>query len=119
MPLSRQSFRQIVDETHKVLAATINATPLQHNQYLSEMHDANIWLKREDLSVVRSYKLRGAYSFFYNAIAEGEGAEFVCASAGNHAQGFAHACRHFNKKGWGVHAGDHTKAKNIQDKILW
>ncbi len=93
-------FRQCVDENHKLLSATIDQTPLQLNQYLSEMHDANIWLKREDLSAVRSYKLRGAYSFFIRALADGDNSEFVCASAGNHAQGFAHACRHFGKKGW-------------------
>ena len=98
------SFCQCVDDTHQLLSVTIDATPLQFNQYLSEKHGANIWLKREDLTPVRSYKIRGAYSFFtkfINASATtSEKSEFVCASAGNHAQGFAHACRHFEKKGW-------------------
>ena len=75
------------------------ATPLQRNAHLSERFGADIWLKREDLSPVRSYKLRGAYAFFSAALAVGDNAEFVCASAGNHAQGFAHACRHFGKNG--------------------
>ena len=95
-----KSFRQLVDENHELLSSNIDVTPLQLNQYLSEKHDANIWLKREDLTPVRSYKIRGAYSFFNRALAYGDNQEFVCASAGNHAQGFAHACRHFKKKGW-------------------
>jgi threonine dehydratase len=97
---SSKSFRQMADETHRQLSKYIAATPLQFNQYLSDLHGANIWLKREDLSPVRSYKLRGAYAFFNEALAVGDNAEFVCASAGNHAQGFAHACRHFGKNGW-------------------
>jgi len=91
-------FCQLVDDTLKQLSTTLDATPLQLNQYLCEKHNAKIWLKREDLSPVRSYKIRGAYSFFNKAVGQSE--EFVCASAGNHAQGFAHACRHFGKKGW-------------------
>ncbi|MCP4182920.1 MAG: threonine ammonia-lyase IlvA [Hyphomicrobiales bacterium] len=90
----------MADETHRQLLKFIVATPLQFNRYLSDLHNANIWLKREDLSPVRSYKLRGAYAFFNEAVAVGDNAEFVCASAGNHAQGFAHACRHFGKNGW-------------------
>ena len=65
-----------------------------------ERTGARIFLKREDLSPVRSYKIRGAFNFFRNALAGGtEAALFVCASAGNHAQGFAFVCRHFGKKG--------------------
>ncbi|TIT58175.1 MAG: pyridoxal-phosphate dependent enzyme, partial [Mesorhizobium sp.] len=57
-------------------------------------------LKREDLTPVRSYKIRGAFNFFRKALAAGNNAAlFVCASAGNHAQGFAFVCRHFGKKG--------------------
>ena len=97
---SIKQFRQAVDQTHKLLAKTLDATPLQFNNYLSEKHEAKIWLKREDLSPVRSYKIRGAYSFFNKAMEAGDTSEFVCASAGNHAQGFAHACKHFGKKGW-------------------
>ena len=72
------------------------ATPLQRNDHLSNVYDADIWLKREDLSPVRSYKLRGAFN------AMGKQADkdvFVCASAGNHAQGVAYVCRHLKKKG--------------------
>ena len=100
MNQSSKPFRQKADETHRQLSKFIAATPLQFNQYLSDLHGANIWLKREDLSPVRSYKIRGAYAFFNKALAVGNDAEFVCASAGNHAQGFAHACRHFGRNGW-------------------
>jgi threonine dehydratase len=75
-------------------------TPLQLNDYLSRKTGAKIFLKREDLSPVRSYKIRGAFNFFRKALAHtGEGTLFVCASAGNHAQGFAFVCRHFGVKG--------------------
>ncbi len=100
MTQSPEDFRKLVDDTHKLLSSTLDVTPLQFNQYLSEKHGAKIWLKREDLSPVRSYKIRGAYSFFNKAMAEKSAKEFVCASAGNHAQGFAHACKHFGIKGW-------------------
>lgn len=75
-------------------------TPLQLNEYLSDRYSAQIYLKREDLSPVRSYKIRGAF----NAMSKRrqshpEQRNFVCASAGNHAQGFAFACRHFGVTG--------------------
>lgn len=71
-------------------------TPLQRNAHLSQLFGADIWLKREDLSPVRSYKLRGAF----NAMRKRPDADlFVCASAGNHAQGVAYMCRHFGKTG--------------------
>ncbi|KQZ99753.1 threonine dehydratase [Mesorhizobium sp. Root157] len=75
-------------------------TPLQQNDYLSRKFGARILLKREDLTPVRSYKIRGAFNFFRKTLAAGNEAElFVCASAGNHAQGFAFVCRHFGRKG--------------------
>ncbi|CAG0909167.1 unnamed protein product [Cyprideis torosa] len=70
-------------------------TPLQRNDHLSQRYDADVWLKREDLSPVRSYKLRGAF----NAMRKQKAALFVAASAGNHAQGVAFMCRHFGRKG--------------------
>lgn len=75
-------------------------TPLQRNAHLSERFDADIWLKREDLSPVRSYKIRGAVNAMRKVLAVQPAQEiFVCASAGNHAQGVAFACRHFGKRG--------------------
>ncbi|WP_170349569.1 threonine ammonia-lyase IlvA [Ruegeria atlantica] len=71
-------------------------TPLQRNAHLSDRYGADIWLKREDLSPVRSYKIRGAF----NAMRKQQGQElFVCASAGNHAQGVAYMCKHLGVKG--------------------
>lgn len=72
-------------------------TPLQRNDHLSARYGAEIWLKREDLSPVRSYKIRGALNAMRKVIAEQD--TFVCASAGNHAQGVAYVCRHFGVKG--------------------
>ncbi|MBW8636700.1 threonine ammonia-lyase IlvA [Hoeflea sp. WL0058] len=75
-------------------------TPLQLNEFLSNRYNARIFLKREDLSPVRSFKIRGAFNFLRKAIEKDADADrFVCASAGNHSQGFAFACRHFARHG--------------------
>lgn len=71
-------------------------TPLQRNALLSDRFDADIWLKREDLSPVRSYKLRGALNAMRK---QADRQLFVCASAGNHAQGMAFMCRHMQVRG--------------------
>lgn len=68
-------------------------TPLQTNLNLSERYGANILLKREDLQIVRSYKIRGAYNKMAQMPPETTAKGVVCASAGNHAQGVAYACR--------------------------
>ncbi|HSF65056.1 MAG TPA: threonine ammonia-lyase IlvA [Paracoccaceae bacterium] len=90
----------------KARAATValrdlfDPTPLQRNDHLSARYGADIWLKREDLSPVRSYKLRGAFNAMRKVRArQPEQGHFVCASAGNHAQGVAYACRHFGVRG--------------------
>jgi len=67
-------------------------TPLQENLNLSERYKANIFLKREDLQVVRSYKIRGAYNKMASLSPDELAQGVVCASAGNHAQGVAYAC---------------------------
>ncbi|MCA8867152.1 MAG: threonine ammonia-lyase IlvA [Rhodobacteraceae bacterium] len=75
-------------------------TPLQKNEYLSKRYGAEIYLKREDLSPVRSYKIRGAFNAIRKHLDAHSGqVRFVCASAGNHAQGVAYVCRHFGVKG--------------------
>jgi threonine dehydratase len=71
-------------------------TPLQQNLNLSERYEANILLKREDLQIVRSYKIRGAYNKMSQLPSD---SIVVCASAGNHAQGVAYACRVMKIKG--------------------
>ncbi|WP_424931221.1 threonine ammonia-lyase IlvA [Amaricoccus macauensis] len=82
------------------LRSLFEPTPLQQNAYLSARCGAEIWLKREDLSPVRSYKIRGAFNAMRKSLdAQPERRNFVCASAGNHAQGVAYACRHFGTRG--------------------
>jgi threonine dehydratase len=94
------SFKQDVDAAAVALRDLFPETPLQFNDHLSARYGAKIFLKREDLSPVRSYKIRGAFNFFRKAIAAGARDRiFVCASAGNHAQGFAFVCRHFGVNG--------------------
>jgi threonine dehydratase len=98
--LAMTNFAEKVAAAASGLRELFPETPLQENDYLSKKTGARILLKREDLSPVRSYKIRGAFNFFRKALAGGNHADlFVCASAGNHAQGFAFVCRHFGKKG--------------------
>jgi threonine dehydratase len=77
----------------------VHKTPLQLNRNLSKKYNCNVYLKREDLQVVRSYKLRGAYNMMSSLSAETLQKGVVCASAGNHAQGFAFSCKKLNAKG--------------------
>lgn len=74
-------------------------TPLQHNLNLSEEFSAGIYLKREDLQIVRSYKIRGAFNKISGLTSEETARGIVCASAGNHAQGVAYACNRLNIHG--------------------
>ncbi len=96
----KSKFIEAVELAAEQHRSVIAETPLQRNAFLSNRYDSDIYLKREDLTPVRSYKIRGAFNFFRKAILEGgETQKFVCASAGNHAQGFAFACKHFGVKG--------------------
>ncbi|MEO6733920.1 MAG: threonine ammonia-lyase [Ferruginibacter sp.] len=74
-------------------------TPLMLNHNLSRQYQCNVYLKREDLQVVRSYKLRGAYNMMSNLPVGQLQRGVVCASAGNHAQGFAYSCKKLAVKG--------------------
>jgi threonine dehydratase len=74
-------------------------TPLQRNPRLSELYGAEIYLKREDLQEVRSYKIRGAYNKMSLLSQEQKERGVVCASAGNHAQGVASACAKMKVRG--------------------
>ncbi|NNF24227.1 MAG: threonine ammonia-lyase IlvA [Rhodobacteraceae bacterium] len=94
------------------MRALFPATPLQRNNFLSSRYNAEIYLKREDLSPVRSYKIRGAFNAMRKAIKARKTTDFVCASAGNHAQGVAYACRHF-----GVHGVIFMPVTTPQQKI--
>jgi len=93
-------FRDTARAAEAAMRAVFPPTPLQRNDHLSERYGADIRLKREDLSPVRSYKLRGAFNAMRKVLAARPGtAQFVCASAGNHAQGVAFMCRHFGVRG--------------------
>lgn len=93
-------FAQSARQTTLALRDLFPETPLQRNDHLSQRYGAEIWLKREDLSPVRSYKLRGAFNAMRKVRKANPGqGHFVCASAGNHAQGVAFACRHFGVRG--------------------
>ncbi len=74
------------------LAEILNPTPLMHNRSLSERYGAEVMLKREDLQMVRSYKIRGAYNKIRSLTPDLTERGIVCASAGNHAQGVALSC---------------------------
>lgn len=90
-------FIQAARAAERAMRDVFPQTPLLRNDHLSDRFGADVWLKREDLSPVRSYKLRGAFNAMRKVI---PGASvFVCASAGNHAQGVAFMCRHFGVRG--------------------
>lgn len=93
-------FAQNARFTTAALRDLFDPTPLQRNDHLSARYGAEIYLKREDLTPVRSYKLRGAFTAMRKVrAAQPDQQHFVCASAGNHAQGMAYACRHFGVRG--------------------
>lgn len=75
------------------LDGVVLKTPLQFSINLSEKFQASIYLKREDLQQVRSYKIRGAYNKISHLNAQQKTKGIVCASAGNHAQGVAYSCQ--------------------------
>lgn len=77
---------------HHMLREVVVQTPLQRDAMLSAQYGCDVYLKREDLQVVRSFKLRGAYNMIRNLSMEELSKGIVCASAGNHAQGVAFSC---------------------------
>ncbi len=81
------------------LRGVVTRTELQLNRSLSRKYQCNVYLKREDLQMVRSYKIRGAYNMMSSIAKEVLQRGVVCASAGNHAQGFAYSCKKLNVKG--------------------
>jgi len=81
------------------LGGVVTHTPLLPNANLSEVYNCNLSLKREDLQVVRSYKIRGAYNKIATTPKSILKNGVVCASAGNHAQGVALACKLLQVKG--------------------
>ena len=91
-------FIKKIDTLQKKMieSGIIRNTPLELNKRLSKKYNCNVYFKREDQQIVRSFKIRGAFSKIINLR---NPSEIVCASAGNHAQGFAHLCNELNIKG--------------------
>lgn len=83
---------EAIDRASEVLSEILEPTPFMKNNNLSDTYEANIYLKREDLQMVRSYKIRGAYNKIRTLEPELLKKGIVCASAGNHAQGVAFSC---------------------------
>jgi threonine dehydratase len=89
----------MVEAASARLAGVVATTPLDPNPRLSELHGSQVWLKREDLQTVRSYKVRGAYNLIAQLDDGARAVGVVAASAGNHAQGLAYACSALGVRG--------------------
>lgn len=97
--MTPDAFATSVAEAAARLSGVARTTPLQHSTRLSDATGAQVWLKREDLQVGRSYKLRGAYNLLAGLGDAERAAGAVCASAGNHGQGVAYACARLGIRG--------------------
>jgi threonine dehydratase len=100
-----------IDEAAQRISGVVLRSPLQYSERLSEATGATVYLKREDLQTVRSYKLRGAHNLLMQLSEDEIAAGVVCSSAGNHAQGFAMACRSM-----GIHGRVYVPAKTPKQK---
>jgi threonine dehydratase len=100
-----------IDEAAQRISGLVATSPLQFSERLSGITGAQVYLKREDLQAVRSYKLRGAYNLLMQLTPQEKDAGVVCSSAGNHAQGFALACRSM-----GIHGRVYVPAKTPKQK---
>lgn len=105
-------------EAEQRIRDVVKRTPLEYNLHLSEQYGADIYLKREDLQVVRSYKLRGAYNKIISLTEEERSKGVVCASAGNHAQGVALSCKKLGIKGTIFMPGP-TPRQKISQTEMW
>jgi threonine dehydratase len=110
-PLTNSISAADIDEAAQRISGVVLRSPLQFSERLSEATGANVYLKREDQQAVRSYKLRGAHNLLMQLSAEEMAAGVVCSSAGNHAQGFAMACRSM-----GIHGRVYVPAKTPKQK---
>lgn len=90
--MGKELLEEII-KAGQALKGIIHKTPLQRNDILSERYNCNLYLKREDLQVVRSFKIRGAYNLIQSIPSDQLRNGVVCASAGNHAQGVAYSCK--------------------------
>ena len=110
-----QSGAARVDAAYEALAGVAVRTPLQRSDRHSAAIGGRVWLKREDLQAVRSYKLRGAYFLIASLSPEDAARGVVCASAGNHAQGVAYACAQARGQGADLRARHHAAAEAQPD----
>jgi threonine dehydratase len=92
-------LREDIDAAYETVRPIVRRTPLEFSERLSAEYNARIFLKREDLQTVRSYKIRGAYNCMSRLPADQREHGVVCASAGNHAQGVALSCRLLKMRG--------------------
>ncbi|MBR2569050.1 MAG: threonine ammonia-lyase IlvA [Paenibacillus sp.] len=94
MEMEKMNVRmEDIVRAHHTLKEVIVRTPLQRDPNLSAKYDCNVYLKREDLQIVRSFKIRGAYNKIRHLQPDELERGIVCASAGNHAQGVAYSCQ--------------------------
>ncbi|WP_430971719.1 threonine ammonia-lyase [Sunxiuqinia rutila] len=103
---------QNVNRAKLTLNEILSSTPLMENMNLSEQFGASVFLKREDLQIVRSYKIRGAYNKIKSLSQEELRNGVVCASAGNHAQGVAYSCQKL-----GIHGKIYMPTTTPRQKI--
>lgn len=105
-----------IEKAYESIKNIITRTPTGKSINLSEQYKANIYLKREDLQVVRSYKIRGAYHKIVSLSQSEKDKGIVCASAGNHAQGFAYACQKLGISGkiYMPHTTPNQKVKQVK-----
>ncbi|MGV0603838.1 threonine ammonia-lyase IlvA [Mycolicibacterium sp. XJ1904] len=106
-----------IDEAAQRIADVVLRSPLELSDRLSDATGAAVYLKREDLQPVRSYKLRGAHNLLMQLSPDELAAGVVCSSAGNHAQGFAMACRSMGVRGRVYVPGKTPKQK--RDRIRY
>lgn len=95
IPKSSENIIQLVQNAHQQMLShkdIVVTTPLQKHSQYSKKYNCNLYFKREDMQTVRSFKIRGAFNKIFNLEQYEKDAGIVCASAGNHAQGFAHTC---------------------------
>ncbi len=118
MQTTINTYQLDFDAAAKRLQNVVTRTPLQLNLNLSKKYHCNVYLKREDLQVVRSYKLRGAYNMMCSLSQEVLRRGLVCASAGNHAQGFAYSCNKLKAKGVVFMPSITPKQKITQTKMF-
>ena len=102
-----------VEAARERLSGVVRNVPVEESARLSTRIGGRVWLAREDLQVVRSYKLRGAYNLIASLTDRSHGV--VCASAGNHAQGVAYACSRLETDG----AGDVLRSSRVEARSAY